>query len=99
MPTGIGSGIAIPHARIENIKNVALAFGRSKAGVDFRSPDQTPAHLVFLILCPIHDEGAQVRTLAQIARLMTKGEIRQALQEAATAEQVCDLIRQAEAAL
>jgi CBS domain containing-hemolysin-like protein len=99
MPTGIGSGIAIPHARIESIKNVALAFGRSKAGVDFKSPDQTPAHLIFLILCPIHDEGAQVRTLAQIARVMTKAETRQALLEAATPEQICDLIRQAEAAM
>jgi len=99
MPTGIGSGIAIPHARIENLKNVALAFGRSKAGVDFKAPDQTPAQLIFLILCPIHDEGAQVRTLAQIARVMSKAETRQALLDAATPEQVCDLIRQAEAAL
>ena len=99
MPTGIGSGIAIPHARIETIKNLALAFGRSKAGVDFKSPDQKPAHLIFLILCPIHDEGAQVRTLAQIARLTSKAEMRQALLEAATPEQVCDLIRQAEAGM
>ena len=99
MPTGIGSGIAIPHARIENLKNVALAFGRSASGIDFRAPDQAPARLIFLILAPIHDEGAQVRTLAQIARVTSKAEIRQALLEAGTAEQVCQLIQDAEAAL
>ncbi len=99
MPTGIGSAIAIPHARIKGIKSVALAFGRSKDGVDFRSPDQAPAQLVFLILSPIHDEGAQVRTLAQIARLTSKADVRQALLDAQTPEHVRHCIREAEAVL
>lgn len=99
MPTGIGSGIAIPHARIEGIKRVYLAFGRSQAGVDFRSPDRSPAHLIFLILCPIHDEGAQVRALAQIARLTSKEEMRQALLMAKTPDEVCARIKAAEAAM
>jgi mannitol/fructose-specific phosphotransferase system IIA component (Ntr-type) len=99
MPTGIGSGIAIPHARIEGIKGVALAFGRSASGIDFRAPDGAAARLIFLILAPIHDEGAQIRTLAQIARVTTKSEVRQVLLEAGTAEEVCQRIRDAEAAL
>jgi CBS domain containing-hemolysin-like protein/mannitol/fructose-specific phosphotransferase system IIA component len=98
MPTGIGNNVAIPHARIENLKGVALALGRSSAGIDFRSPDQSPARLIFLILSPIHDEGAQVRTLAQIARIVSKAETRQALLESQTVEEVCERIRQTEAA-
>lgn len=47
--TGIGEGIAIPHAKTASVINPAIAFGRSKDGVDYESLDGQPAHLVFMI--------------------------------------------------
>ena len=47
--TGIGEGIAIPHAKTNAVKQSAIAFGRSKAGVDYESFDGQPAHLFFMI--------------------------------------------------
>jgi hypothetical protein len=47
--TGIGEGIAIPHAKVSAVKSPAIAFGKSKAGVDYQSLDMQPAHLFFMI--------------------------------------------------
>src|SRR5436305_8853141 len=53
--TGIGEGIAIPHAKVTAVKEAAIAFGKSASGVDFQSLDGQPAHLFFMIAAP---EGA-----------------------------------------
>ena len=50
--TGIGNGIAIPHARTDAVKDVLLAFARSADGVDFSSIDGKPSYLIFLIASP-----------------------------------------------
>lgn len=55
--TGIGEGIAIPHAKVAAVKSPAIAFGKSKEGVDYQSLDMQPAHLFFMIAAP--EGGAQ----------------------------------------
>ncbi|MCC5877937.1 MAG: cation:proton antiporter [Candidatus Sumerlaeia bacterium] len=69
IPTGIGKGIAIPHARIENLPSPVIALGISPKGVDFDAPDGLPAHVIFLILTPKRDDGAQLQILSSISRL------------------------------
>jgi Kef-type K+ transport system membrane component KefB/mannitol/fructose-specific phosphotransferase system IIA component (Ntr-type) len=66
--TGMGSRIAVPHARLIGLKAPVVAVGISREGVDFDAPDGEPARLIFVVLTPQHDDGAQVEILADIAR-------------------------------
>jgi len=67
-PTGLGSRIAVPHARWQRLNAPVVALGLSPRGVDFNAPDGEPAQLIFLILTPRDDDGAQIEILADIAR-------------------------------
>ncbi|MEK6775962.1 MAG: cation:proton antiporter [bacterium] len=66
--TGVGHGVAIPHARIDALKQPLLALGISKNGVDFNAPDGQPARLIFLIIIPGHDPESQLELLSDISR-------------------------------
>ena len=69
LPTGIGNGVALPHARIDGISKPILAVGISDTGIDFDAPDDKLAHIVFLILTPASDPEAQLEITAGLARL------------------------------
>ncbi len=66
--TGIGQLVAVPHARIDGLKSPVIAVGLSEHGVDFDAPDGDPARIIFLLLTPRNDDGAQIEILADIAR-------------------------------
>jgi mannitol/fructose-specific phosphotransferase system IIA component (Ntr-type) len=66
--TGIGHGVALPHARIAGLKEPVVVVGLSEAGVDFDAPDGQPAHVIFLILTPTDDPSVQLDLAADIAR-------------------------------
>jgi len=68
--TAIGNGVAIPHAKIEGIKKVTLAFGRSLAGVDFSALDGEKTYLFFVLISPVKDVGVHLKILAKIAHLL-----------------------------
>lgn len=68
MPTGIGCGIAVPHARFDGLSGPVAGVGISRVGIDFDAPDGCPALLIFLLLTPKQDDGAQLELLADIAR-------------------------------
>jgi Kef-type K+ transport system membrane component KefB/mannitol/fructose-specific phosphotransferase system IIA component (Ntr-type) len=70
MSTAIGHGVAVPHARLINLAAPMVVLGRSGEGLDFDAPDDEPVRLVFLILTPRDDHGAQVQILASVARLV-----------------------------
>lgn len=72
MSTGIGNGLALPHARIEGLKEPLVAMGVSDAGIDFDAPDDRLAHVLFLILTPAHDPGVQLTIVAELARVFRK---------------------------
>ncbi len=78
MPTGIGNEIAVPHARMKGISYPVVAVGIAHEGIDFHGPDGKPARLIFLILTPFNDNGAQVEILADIARTFRAREFRKA---------------------
>ena len=67
--TGIGGGIAIPHARHESLSGVVLAAGVSPDGVEFESVDDEPVHVVFLVVAEAHNPGPNVELLADIGNL------------------------------
>jgi len=74
--TGIGDGLSVPHARLAGLASPQVAVGLSRNGVDFDAPDGLPAHLIFLILTPLQDNGAQIDILADIARTFRSEEVR-----------------------
>ena len=75
--TGIGNGVAVPHARLAGLKGPVVGVGISQAGLDFDAPDGQPAHIVFLILTPPRDDGAQVELLADIGRVFADPRVRE----------------------
>ncbi|WP_459556551.1 cation:proton antiporter domain-containing protein [Lacunimicrobium album] len=66
--TGIGNGIALPHARLDELSTAVVAVGLSEPGIGFDAPDGQPAHLIFLLLTPLKDPSVQLEISAQIAR-------------------------------
>jgi Kef-type K+ transport system membrane component KefB/mannitol/fructose-specific phosphotransferase system IIA component len=81
MATGIGHGVAVPQARIDELSLPVVGVGISNAGIDFDAPDGLPARLIFLVLTPTADEGVQLEILADIARTFRDPHMRtQALQ-------------------
>ncbi|MGD2154378.1 MAG: cation:proton antiporter [Gemmatimonadales bacterium] len=77
--TGTGGGVAIPHARMPNLKRPVLAFGRSVAGVEWDAPDGLPVHLVFLLLSPERESGLQLQILAALASGLAEPTVRERL--------------------
>ena len=69
MSTGIGFGMALPHASTELVSEVVYAVGRSKGGINFDSADAKPVHRVLLFLVPAGQFQKHVHVLADMARL------------------------------
>lgn len=90
--TGIGKGLAIPHARTDTVDGVVMAFARSEHGVDFQSLDNKPAHLIFLIASPEREKSVYIKVLARTSRLLRKDKFRQQLMKVSTPKEVIQLI-------
>jgi PTS system nitrogen regulatory IIA component len=90
--TGVGEGVAIPHARITALDAPIGAFVRLENGVDFDAIDGRDCDLIFMLLAP-HSSGADhLRALAQVSRAFRSAELRAALRTAETAEAQRDLL-------
>lgn len=94
--TGIGQGIAIPHARTKAVRQLVLAFGRSATGVDFNSLDGKPCYDVFLIAAPEEKKSEYIATLARLSRFLRREEVRSDLARAGSPEEVIEIIRRYE---
>jgi nitrogen PTS system EIIA component len=92
--TGIGQGIAIPHAKTDQASQVVAAFGRSRRGVQFDALDGDPVHLVFLLVAPPDAAAMHLKALARISRLLKDKFFRQALRDSKEASEIIKLIRQ-----
>ena len=93
MSTGIGFGIGIPHASTDLITEVTGAFGRSLGGINFDALDNQPVKLVMLFLVPQGQFQRHLHTLAEIAKLLHRPELRQALEEAPNAAAIYETFR------
>jgi PTS system nitrogen regulatory IIA component len=94
--TGVGNGIAIPHAKTDLAKKIIITFGRSDKGIDFDSLDKKPVYLIFLIIAPEDAHETYLRVLARISRLLHEEKIRNGLRAAQSPRQVVNLIRKEE---
>ena len=90
--TGIGSGVAIPHAFAQEIDEVVSVFGRSKQGIDFASIDNSPVHFIILFIVPKDEYQLHLRTLAAIAKMFTNGGIRERLSAAESSTEILTIL-------
>jgi mannitol/fructose-specific phosphotransferase system IIA component (Ntr-type) len=91
--TAIGDGLAIPHARLAGLRQPVVGIGISHPGIDFNSADGEPANLVFMLLTPLEDDGAQIEILADLARKFGNDAMRQSAMAASTFTQFLALLR------
>jgi len=92
--TALEYGVAIPHARLENLDRPIIAFGRSREGVDWNSPDGKPTKLIFLIITPKAMDTAQVQILAGLAQAMSHEKARAALATAEGSSEIWNVLRE-----
>lgn len=90
--TGIGSSVAVPHAKHGNVTKLTAALGISREGIEFDAVDDKPVHVVFLILARLNDPGPHIRALAEIARLLQIPGFYRKLVAARTPEELLSVI-------
>ena len=86
--TGMGDGIAIPHAHNEAVNEPAVMFAKSEAGVDYDSLDGQPAHLFFMIAAPEGGDNTHLQALAALSQVLMNPDVTSALKSADTPEKV-----------
>ena len=91
MSTGIGFGIAIPHASSDKVTKVVAAFGRSSKGLEFEALDNSPVKFVVLFVVPKDQFQTHLRTLAAIAKFLNDRPTRERLATAATAKDILEI--------
>lgn len=93
--TGVGMGIAIPHAKTGAVTEPVVAFTRAKQGVDFDAMDGSAADLIFLLLFPADASKGYLKTLSALSRALVHEETRDALYAAGTPEETIAVLREA----
>lgn len=94
MTSGIGFGIALPHASSDRVKGVIAAIGRSTPGIPFESLDNVPVRFIVLFVVPKDQFQTHLHTLAAIAKFLKDPSVRESLGSAHTAEDILDSIKQ-----
>ena len=89
--TGIGKGVAVPHAHEDGIQRQLLAIGISQAGIDFDAPDGQPVHIMALLVTPLKHQKQHMALLAALSQRLQQEEVRQRLLQAADAAEIVDI--------
>jgi fructose-specific phosphotransferase system IIA component len=91
--TGIGKGVAIPHAKTEAAESLTIAFGLSKEMIDFKSLDSEKVNMFFIFASPLRDSQIYLKVLARISRLIRDEEFRKKIHQCKTPKDVIETIR------
>lgn len=91
--TGIGGGIAIPHGKLDLVKDIHIGFGLSPSGVEYDSLDNKPVHIFFLLLTPENSTGGHLKVLAQISKLLKTASFKSGLMAAKSVDEIYDIIK------
>jgi PTS system nitrogen regulatory IIA component len=92
--TGVGSGVAVPHARLEGLSRIRGVFVRLEAPVPFEAIDDKPVDLLFALFAPPASSMEHLRALARVSRLLRQPELREQLRKARGADAVHALLAQ-----
>lgn len=94
MSTGIGIGLAVPHVKIDSVKDFVMAIGRKKEGIDFDSLDGKPVYLVIMIGANTEQRDDYLKVLAKISLLLKNPEFREKMMTAATSDEIIELLKE-----
>lgn len=94
--TGVGNGVGVPHAKLDSIKNVIGAFGRSSAGLDFNAVDGEKVHLVFLILAAPSKSEGYLQALQKVMTAIKRPNVVKFLKRAKSAKDIDEIFREIE---
>ena len=94
--TGIGKGVAVPHAKVKGIERPTAAIGCSEDGIDFTALDGLPVHSVILLLSNPEDPDGHLQAMEAMFRHIQRNAFRTALRESQTQNAIADLIQQAD---
>jgi PTS system nitrogen regulatory IIA component len=92
--TGVGAGVAVPHAKLDGLDKMRGVFVRLEAPVDFDSVDGQPVDLLFALFAPPDAGSEHLRALARVARLLRQADLREQLRHARTTDAVHALLAQ-----
>jgi PTS system nitrogen regulatory IIA component len=96
--TGVGNGVALPHARLQGLTTPFGLFARLRHGIDFEAIDSQPVNIVFLLLLPDGTGASQLNALASVARALRDPETLQRIRSAADRDSLFQAIVDASAA-
>ena len=94
--TGLGHGIALPHARMKGVTHAVGAFVQIRKGIDFDAIDDQPIDLAFAMLVPDSASEIHLQLLSKLATMFNEPRLREALRKAATPEQIYQLLETGE---
>src|SRR5262249_52754221 len=89
--TGVGEGVAIPHALVPGLDRPVGAFVRLDSAADFSALDGRPADLVFMLLAPTGKGGDHLKALARISRFFRRGDVREKLRRARSEDEIYEV--------
>ncbi|NQE62431.1 PTS IIA-like nitrogen regulatory protein PtsN [Caulobacter sp. RHG1] len=92
--TGVGEGVAIPHARLEGLEAIRAVVVRLDAPVAFDALDDKPVDLFIALLAPPEANAQHLRALARVARMMRQADMRKALRQASSTDAIHVLLTQ-----
>lgn len=98
MSTGLEHGLAVPHARLPQVRRPTVLLGRSERGVDFNAADGRAARIICLLLTPANDQGAQIQLLSAVARTFSDEDARRRVAEARSATEILAALNLAQTA-
>jgi len=90
--TGIGSGIAVPHGKCDAVKELVMSMGVAHKPIDFASVDGKGVTIVVLLVSPFDKTGPHIQALAKISKLMLDKQFKEAVEKAASAEELHELV-------
>ncbi|MHC4547161.1 MAG: PTS sugar transporter subunit IIA [Planctomycetota bacterium] len=93
MSTGIGLGIAIPHAKIPSVTDFVVGFGKVSGDLDFNSLDGKPVHFIVMIAGPDNQQERYLQLLARITLKLKDAAVRRRLGEADNVAQILEALR------
>ncbi len=94
--TGIGKGVALPHAKLKGIKNPIATIGCSAEGIDFSALDSKPVYSVILLLSSLDNPDEHLQAMETIFKHVQRDIFRKFLRQSETREAVIDLIQEAD---
>ncbi|MBN2328825.1 MAG: PTS sugar transporter subunit IIA [Candidatus Omnitrophica bacterium] len=90
--TGIGHGMAIPHATAEGVRGLVLCLGISRKGIDFESLDGKPVNLIFMLAGEPRLQTSFLSILSKISRFFRKSSFREEVHKARSAQEIIEMI-------